>query len=232
MKKNNKGVTGIEVVVVIAAIGFIYTLVSPFLPPAFKVGGGANSSQKTVQKEIVTSTTAPVLVNQAPIFTKNPDGSFSMIQETKTTTSTQADSTPVQPPLWQSIIGWFLKLGFLGFVLALAFPAVAVTTWLWIRGRWNDLVSTIEAHKADFAALKADTTKIVVGMEKAFSSIPASLAAVKLPGEINLGDLAQKIEDNMKLELDKFYNDSTKSLVDNILDPTKNTTTTAPTVKS
>lgn len=229
MKKlNQKGFTGLEVVAAVVIGSLIFTLVAPIIGPILKLGG-VGTTQKSVQKEVVTSTTTPVLVAQKPIFTQNTDGTFSMIQETKTVTSTSDDTTPVQAPLWERIVGWFVKLGFLGLVLALAFPTVAVTAWIWIRGRWNALISTIEAHKADFAALEADTKKIVIGMEKAFSAIPGALASIKLPGEINLGDAAQKVEDAMKLELEKFYNDSTKNLVDGILDPTTNTTTTAPT---
>lgn len=217
MKKlNQKGFTGLEVFAVIAIVWIGYTVAAPFLPKSLTGG----TTQKTVQKETVTSTTKPVIVADKPIFTQNADGTFSMIQETKTVTSTSDDTTPVQAPLFQRIVAWFARLGLLGLLLALIFPGVFVGLVVWLRARWNALQTEIQNHKEDFSALEADTKKIVLGMEKAFSQIPHALASVKLPGEINLGDVANKIEDAMKNELAIFYNDSTKSVVNTILDPT------------
>lgn len=212
---NQKGFTGIEILAVVAITFFLAPLITTVAKPLFNNGAGNTSTQTSSYKETIE----PYTVDGKPAAVKLPDGSDALLFK-KVTSNDTADQKIMPPaPLHERILAWFLRLGFAGLALALAFPVAAAALWLWIRTRWNNLKQAVEDHKADLEILEADTKKIVIGMEKAFATIPAVLAGAKIAGEVDIAALAEKVELAMKTKLGDFYNDSTKELVKSIKNP-------------
>ena len=192
MKKNERGFAEVAILYfVIAGLALF------FIPnPVSNVLGVGVRPNKTVQREITTEKLVPVTDS------KGNQIAF----KTVSTTETSDVDQPQKVGFWQSVLA-LPRLWLLLMVLGLFFPPVgAFMAWLnsKIKGKLQDLTD----HHKD---LEGDAKKIVLGMDKAFATVPLSLA--KLPGELNREQIAADIIERMKTELRGFYNDSTKELV-------------------
>lgn len=215
---NQKGFTGIEILGILAAGALVISVVLPAL--GIKVPGLAGNGQTTTQKEIHVTRSVPYVNpdTHEPVKILNKDGSTTVLMREETSNTTLDETIVPKAPLLERIVLWFVRAGFLGLVLALAFPAVAVALWAWIGSRWRKLREELDAHKEDLADLNDEAKRMVKGVDAALATIPASLAEIVLPGEVNRADLAKKIKDNILNTLSTSYDKSTKDLVRSLRD--------------
>ena len=200
--KNNKGLADIAILTYVV-VGLIVLFVPNPVSSALGVGIRPN---KTVQTQ---STLEKVDFLKRDLLGRpvaEADGAYL----TKTTISQAANDKDIQQKvsIWEQLrslpILYLILMGLGGF-----FPVVAGVMAKFnatVKKRWQSVMNEKES-------LKSDTTKIIKGMDKAFSRIAPVLASARLPGEIDVAALADKIEDEMKWELGDYYNDSTKKLV-------------------
>lgn len=205
MKNNQRGVAEVAVLIYVV-VGLLAVFVPNPVSSALGIGVRPN---KTVQS---SSRVEKVDFLKKDLLGKpvaEDDGSYL----TKTTIS--AASSDVEKQQRVGILEQIRSLPFLLLLLVglgVAFPPFGAILWaLWARAK--KAMRNVAGEKE---ALLTDTKKIVAGLEKAFDTVPVTLASAKLPGEVDIIKLSEQIVDEMKWTLGDYYNDSTKELVKKI----------------
>lgn len=202
MKKlNQKGLAEI------ALLGYVIgALILFFVPnPVSSAVGIGIRPNKTVEKASTSQKVEFVKRDLIGRPVAEPDGSYL----TRTTVEESMSSVDKQQKvsLWEQLRNLpviYLILIFFGVA------AVPSGGRLWVL---------YKRVKKEIFSYRADTRKIVVGVDRAFATIPKVVAGLKLPGEVDRVALAEGIEKAMKTELGDTYNDSTKALVKSIREP-------------
>lgn len=204
MKINQKGIAEV------ALLGYVVIgLILFFVPnPVSSAVGVGVRPNKTVQKE-ERYDRVELLKDEKGNPVLAADGAFLARRQGGLNTS---DTDKVQRVGFleqlRSLPVLFLVLVILGGL----FPPLGIALLaVWKRGR-----TAIRKAFGEKEALMTDTKKIIIGLERAFATVPLTLAGTNLPGEINRADLATKIVEEMKYELGEYYNDSTKALVKSV----------------
>lgn len=176
---NQKGFTGFEIAAVLA-IGFVFvTVVGPILKPlipGLSNGNGQTSTQKSSYKE----TMEPVLTKDgSPMAVQTADGQEAYLF--KRTKSNDASDEKVVPPApwYERFVSWLAGLGFLGLVLALAFPGAAIAVWVFIKGRWHKLKEAAAANKAAEENMRIEAKRIVKSIDEGIGAFERQIAAAQ-----------------------------------------------------
>lgn len=177
-------------------IGLLLGMVALFVPnPVSNTLGIGVRPNKTVMKDSYKETVE---------LLKDKDGNI-IGQKTIASSATSDVDQQQHVTFWQSLVS--LPRLFLLFIIL---GACGVPGFAWVGKVYGDLKRAYTQHRED-------TKKIVVGLDRAFATVPLTLAGFKLAGEIDRAALAKEIIDKMKAELGDYYNDSTKALVKSIL---------------
>lgn len=205
MKMNNKGFVVEGVLVISLLVGGVLLFVPNPVSSALGVGVRPN---KTVEKEktydrvelLKDEKGNPVLAADGAYLARRSGGTFTSDVEKQQRVSIW-EQLRALPILYLILMG----LGGLSPVIAGG------------MGIFNKRIAKLwkQATK-EKETLLTDTRKIIIGLERAFSTVPMVLAGTNLPGEVDRAKLAEKIVDEMKWELGDYYNDSTKALVKSI----------------
>lgn len=193
MKLNRKGFTEVSILVSV-----IVGLITFFVPnPLSQTIGIGNKQNKVVQADTTTQTLVPAMADGETLYHK--DGSVAMVSQAVYKHKDLDEQQHVT--LWEQIRSLPATLIVLVVLGAFFPPLGAFLAMLWAR-----------AKKA-YAGIHSDTKRIVTAMDRAFATVPLTLAGESLPGEIDRAELSKRIVDAMKNELGYNYNDSTKNLV-------------------
>ena len=188
--KNNKGLA--EVAVLYVVIAGLFALFVPN-PISASLGVGIRPN-KTIEKQYD---------KERVELLKDKDGNIVAVK-TKTEGGTSNLDKQQGVSLWEQLrslpVLFMLLIAF-----GVLFPVFGARLWAVYKGA-----------KKELFGYRADTKKIVKGLDNAFATVPLTLAGTNLPGEIDRAALAEKIVDAMKAELGDTYNDSTKELVKKI----------------
>lgn len=200
--KNSKGFAEVVLLGYVVA-GLILFFVPNPISSAVGIGIRPNKTvqtQSTVEK--VDFIKRDLLGRPVP----EEDGSYL----TKTTISQAASDKDIQQKvsIWEQLrslpVLYLILMGLGGFLPVVAGLMAKFNAG--IKKRWKEATKEKET-------LMTDTKKIIVGLDRAFATVPLTLAGSRLPGEVDRAALATKIIEEMKYELGDFYNDSTKELV-------------------
>lgn len=177
MLKNNKGFTGLELAA-IGAIGFVvvtvvYPLVKPFMP------GGSDGGQKTTQTESYTETMEAYTEKGEPVKIKLSDGSEGLIFKRAKSLNKLNQQIRPRKPFLERVFLWFARLGILGGLLALVFPAAAATAWWWISSRFSKLKLEMNSRKQEAENLKVEAKRIVFSIDEGVKAFKTQIDAAQ-----------------------------------------------------
>lgn len=182
MIKNQKGMTGLEIGLVIGLLFFLVPVLKPFIP------GFGSDGQKTSQVQSTVKTIKPAAdSNGNPVYVKDSKGNISPLMEVAESTNSQNSQVNPPKPLGERIALWFVHLGFLGLALALIFPAGFFWVISFIKGRFKALRDEAANHKEDLADLKTEAKRIVVSVERGLSLITDPILRDKVLTEMSKG---------------------------------------------
>jgi hypothetical protein len=189
--KNNKGFTGIEIVIIAAIIGLTAYLAGP--PVLKAVGSLTSGGDKNQQKAVYKS------VGERPTFYQDAEGNYiyAGVEKYNITSSNVAAQQPPET-LWQK----FWKMGIMAVVIIIILGYLGILPVL--KAMWNAKVrplleqkqKELETVQAKHEALKKETVKIVQSVSKAKALVTDAALKEKM--------------DNV---LDGAQNDTTKDLV-------------------
>ncbi len=192
--KNNKGIAEV------ALLGYVIgALVLFFVPnPISSAVGIGVRPNKTVLKDTYKETVDLI---------KDKDGNI-IGQRTVSQSALSDVDEQQRVTLWEQISSLPIFLLVL-VILGGLFPPLGIA----LAAIWKNAKKAVNKIAGEKEVVMSDTKKIVMGLERAFATVPLTLAGTNLPGEIDRAALARKIVDEMKWELGDYYNDSTKALV-------------------
>ena len=185
----------------------VFTVVGALLfipnPVSSSLGIGIRPN-KTVQAESTTQTLVPAKADGETLYYK--DGSVAMVSQTVYKHKDLDLQQKVS--LWEQ----FRSLPILWLILSLLGAAGVPALGFMVKfnkGVKNKFLELTEHHEE----LEGEVKTIIRAVDEAFATIPMTLAAEKLPGEVDRAVLAKKIADGMLNVLKNKYDKSTKDLV-------------------